>query len=83
MTFLLRLFLVLAGLLVAASVAVAAVLMIALWGVRAMWAKLTGRPVAPFIVRVDPRQGFDRVYRRPTTARSHASVADVTDVEPK
>ena len=51
MAFLLRLFLVLAGLLFAASLAVAAVLMLAVWGVRAGWAKLTGRPVTPFIVR--------------------------------
>jgi hypothetical protein len=64
MTFLLRLFLLAAGLLFAASLAVAAVLLLAVWGARAIWAKLTGRPVVPFIIRVNPRSSFDRMYRR-------------------
>ena len=84
MTFLLRLFLLFAGLLFAASLAVAAMLMVALWGVRAIWAKLTGRPMAPFVIRIHPRRGFERMYPRPEPmARRHAQVADVTDVEPK
>ena len=91
MTFILRLFLLAAGLVFAASLAVAAVLMLALWGVRAAWAKLTGQPVAPFIVRIDPRAGFERMYRRGETAGSRTPRADavrrggragdVTDVE--
>jgi len=90
-TFILRLFLLAAGLLFAASLAVAAVLMLAVWGVRAAWAKLTGQPVAPFIVRIDPRAGFERMYRRSETAGSRTPradaarrgrpVGDVTDVE--
>jgi hypothetical protein len=92
MTFLLRVFLLAAGLVFAASLAVAAVTMLAVWCVRAGWAKLTGRPVSPFIVRVDPRGGFDRMYRRAgrgsATPRADAvrpgkAVGDVTDVEPK
>jgi hypothetical protein len=92
MTFLLRIFLLAAGLVFAASLAVAAVLMLAAWCVRAGWAKLTGRPVAPFIIRIDPRGGFDRMYRRAGTrsatpradaVRPGAKVGDVTDVEPK
>jgi hypothetical protein len=92
MTFLLRIFLLAAGLVFAASLAVAAVLMLVAWSVRAGWAKLTGRPVPPFIVRIDPRGGFDRMYRRAqresATPRADAvrpgrAVGDVTDVEPK
>jgi len=92
MTFLLRLFLLAAGLIFAASLAVAFMLMIGVWGVRAVWAKLTGRPVAPFIVRIDPRGGFERMYRRAgersRTPRADSvpagrNIGDVTDVEPK
>jgi len=91
-TFVLRLFLLVAGLVFAASLAVAALLMLAVWSVRAGWAKLTGKPVAPFIVRIDPRGGFERMYRRGgpggATPRADAvrparNAADVTDVEPK
>jgi hypothetical protein len=91
MTFILRLFLLAAGLLFAASLAVAAVLMLAVWSVRAGWAKLTGKPVAPFIVRIDPRGGFERMVRRgePATTRTPRAdavrrgrpIGDVTDVE--
>ena len=81
MTFLLRVFLLIAGLLFAASLAVVATLVVALWAVRATWAKLTGRAPAPFIVRVNPRRGFERMY--PKTPPRSASHADITDVEPK
>jgi hypothetical protein len=90
--FLLRLFLLLAGLLFAASLAVAAVLGLALWGARAAWARVTGKPVSPFIVRVDPRGAFRRASQ-PAQPRSRTPRADavpsaldgdsVTDVEPK
>lgn len=95
LTFLLRLLLVATGLVFAASLAVAAALMLALWGARALWAKLTGRPVIPFVVRVGPLGGWDRVYRSrraamrpgvdagPRAPRAMADIADVTDVEPK
>ena len=91
LSFLLRLFLVVAGLLFAASLAVAFVLMLGLWGVRTAWAKLTGRPVVPFIMRIDPRAGFERMYRRPQQASAtpradsvhprRRAIGDVTDVE--
>ena len=90
MTFLLRLFLIVAGLLFGASMAVAAVLMLALWGMRAVWAKLTGRPVMPFIMGINPRSGFERMYRkaeqgrrtpRADAVRPARKVGDVTDVE--
>ena len=92
MTFLLRLFLLAAGLLFAASLTVAAVLLFALWGVRAVWARLTGRPVVPFVIRIDPRGGFERMYRRAPqgsrtpradAVRPGSRAGDVTDVELK
>jgi len=74
MTFIFRLFLLVAGLLFAASMSVAAVFMLVLWGIRTAWARLTGKPAMPSIIRtrsakiVRPRQ---------------AAAADITDVEPK
>jgi hypothetical protein len=91
LSFVLRVFLVAAGLLFAASLAVAFVLMALAWSVRSAWAKLAGRPVIPFMMRIDPRAGFDRMYRRPrqTTSRTPradaiqagTTLGDVTDVE--
>ena len=92
MTFVLRLFLLIAGALFAASLAVAIVLMLTVWTLRAAWARLTGRPVLPFVVRIDPRAGFERMYRArerasrtPCTDASERGrkIADVTDVEPR
>jgi hypothetical protein len=90
---LLRVFLVLGGLVFAASLAIALTLMLALWGLRAAWAKLTGRPVTPFIIQIDPRGGFERMVRRADRGgatrrrgegvRLRPEVADVTDVEPR
>jgi uncharacterized membrane protein len=91
-SFLFQLFAVAAGLVFAASLAVAFVLLLAAWGLRAAWARLTGRPVAPFVMRIDPLAGFGRVVRRgepsSRTPRADAAggrlrTADVTDVEPK
>ena len=42
--------------------AVAAVLAAA-WGLRALWAKLTGQPVTPWVMRMSPRNGWQTVYR--------------------
>lgn len=92
MNFVLRLLLLAAGLLLAASLAAALLLMLALWSLRAGWARLTGRPVVPFIVRLDPRSGFQRMYRRagkggaprrPNGVLLRPKLADVTDVEPR
>jgi hypothetical protein len=92
-SFLLRLLLLLAGLVFAASLAVAAVLGLALWGARAAWARLTGKPVSPFIIRVDPRGAFRKASQRAQPKRSRTPRADavpsplrtdsVTDVEAK
>ena len=91
--FLLRLVMVVMALIFAASLAVALVLLLTFWALRAGWARLTGQPVVPFVMRMDPRSGFSKVYRArrgmqqpleqgpATPGRSDA--ADVTDVEPK
>ncbi|MBX3654623.1 MAG: hypothetical protein KF686_10605 [Ramlibacter sp.] len=93
--FLVRLVLLAAGLLFAASLVLAVLVLLALWGLRMLWARLTGRPVTPFVMRLDPRAGFGRFYGRqpfrgggaapPEASRPAGprSVADVTDVEPK
>lgn len=91
-SFLFQLFAVAAGLVFAASLAVAFVLLLAVWGLRSAWARLTGRPAAPFVVRIDPLGGFGRVMRRAGSASrtpradsvgGRVRAADVTDVEPK
>ena len=89
--FLLRVVLMLAGLLFAACLVVVALLLVALWGLRYLWAKMTGQPVLPFVMRVDPRGGFNRMYRArqqpaandgdPAAAPPRVHSVDVTDVE--
>ena len=66
--------------------AVAAMLML-VWGVRALWARLTGRPVMPWAMRMSPREGWSTVYRSTArwtapgpAERSPRDGADVTDV---
>jgi hypothetical protein len=60
MNFLFRLVLFVAGLLFAASLAVAVLLLAAVWGLHYGWARLTGKPVRPWVMRFNPRGGFDR-----------------------
>ncbi len=33
------------------------------WGVRMVWARLTGRPAAPWTMPMSPRSGWQTVYR--------------------
>jgi hypothetical protein len=92
LSFLFRLIFVVAGLVFAGSLAFAFVLMLAAWSLRSVWARLTGRPVVPFIMRIDPRGGFERMYPRAPrpdfsaktgAVRPTREAADVTDVEPR
>ena len=42
----------------------AAVLVLALvWGLRAAWARIPGKPVTPWVMRMDPRTGFSTAFR--------------------
>ncbi len=90
MNLLLRVVFVLAGLVVGASAIVLSVLLLALWGVRAGWARLTGRPVTPFVARMHRFGGLDEMMRRSQASRTPRAdslmprgtrPADVTDVE--
>jgi hypothetical protein len=63
---LLRLILLAAGLVLAASVLAMSVLLLALWGARVVWFKLTGRPTTPFVMRFGPREAFRRASRAPS-----------------
>ena len=89
MNLLLRLFLVLAGLVVGASALVVFALLMGWWGVRAGWAKLTGRPVTPLVARMHSF-GLDEMMRRSQASGTpgadwvvpgRPARADVTDVE--
>ncbi len=76
---LLRTVLLLLGLVFALSLLTVALLLLALWGLRALWARLTGRPVQPLMFTVLRRAPWQRFYR-PGTARPGPD-ADVIDVE--
>jgi hypothetical protein len=60
MNFIFRVILLLLGLVFAASLAVVVMLLAAVWGVRYAWGRLTGKPVTPWVMRFNPRSGFDR-----------------------
>ena len=65
----------LVGLLFAASLVVAVALLMAVWALRAGWARITGKPVTPWVMRFDPRAGFQRF--RDAGRQPEASAADV------
>lgn len=91
----LRLGLLLAGLVFFASVLAAGLLLLTLWMLRALWAKVTGKPVQPWVFQMNRRppwaQGARGAGFGAPPAASSADVIDaevrdvsvVTDVEPK
>lgn len=87
--FFLRLVLLLMGFAFAASLVVAAMVLASLWALRAGWARLTGRPVTPWVMRMRPQDGWNRFYRQTGAPPSNEpgpprrDTADVTDVEVK
>ena len=76
---LLRTLLLLMGLVFLLSLLAAAVLLLVWWGVRALWSKLTGRPVQPLVFTILSRSRWQRFY--PGGAGTQAAQADVIDVE--
>ena len=90
-----RVAMLVAGLIFLASVLAMALILLGVWLLRAIWAKLTGRPVNPWVFQMDRQAMWNRFYRPPgqgrgpgqTAAqrREHADVidAEVMDVEPK
>ena len=69
-----------AGVVLFLSLLAAALLLALVWGVRALWARLSGRPIVPWTMRFDPRQSWSTVYRsqsqksasRATSAGAHS-----------
>jgi hypothetical protein len=94
--FLLRVVLLGFALVFAACLVVVVMLLAAAWGLRAVWARLTGRPVVPWVMRVNPGAGWNSVFRagdrfRPPQGAPRAAepssgrpdLLDVTDVQVK
>ena len=75
--FLLRVILFAFGLVFAASLAFAVLLVFVLWALRYGWARLTGKPVTPWVMRFHPGQGFDRF--RAAARPTEPSAADVAN----
>lgn len=97
LNFLLRAVLLAAGLFFALVVACFFVVLLAAWGLRAAWYKLTGRPVTPFVMgvggagrmyeemmrRARQAEPASRTPRADAAAGVRLPIADVTDVDPK
>lgn len=88
----LRLLVVVMGAVLFLSLLAAAGVLALAWGIRLLWARLTGRPAMPWVMRMDPRHGFSTVYRSTARWTSHTAskarssvsrLGDVTDVEPR
>lgn len=88
---LLRAALMAAGLVFALSLALVVVLATGAWLIGAAWARLTGKRVSPFVMKVNPRKGFEDIYRPQGESRTPRADAvsplrrdlGVTDVEPR
>ena len=87
---LLRLLLVAVGAVFALAVVCGVVALFSVWAVRRAWARLTGRPVAPWVLRTDPMAVWRQAgrFRPGATAPAAPEPArrireDVTDVTPK
>lgn len=89
--------LLIAGLVVAASLVVAVAVLAVVFGLRLLWAKITGRPVVAFGLGIDPTASWRRyrtwqqtTTRRPDRADGRrpgeapgAVTHEIEDVEPK
>lgn len=58
-----RLVVVAMGLVLFLSLLAAAMVLALVWALRAGWARLTGQPVTPWVMRMDPRTGFGAAFR--------------------
>lgn len=91
----LRMGLLLAGLVFFASVVAAGLLLLSVWLLRALWAKVTGQPVRPWVFQMNRRPPWQQADRGAgfggAPSRAAGDVIDaeardvsvVTDVEPK
>jgi hypothetical protein len=77
-----RLGLLAAALIFLASLLFAAGLLLVLWFIRALWAKLTGKPIQPWVFKMHQTDLWRRAYRSTTPGASRdASQMDVIDAE--
>lgn len=88
MNFVFRFLLFIAGLVFALSLLVAMLVLLLVWSLRMLWCKLTGKPMVPFAMRMNPRSGFEHVFKKAQRQAAPAGkpqrdLSDVTDVEPK
>ena len=90
--FMVRVTLVAMGLVFAASLVCVLLALATLWGLRALWAKLTGRPITPWVMRVSPGAGWNQAFKTadrwrpqpaPVSSAAEREIADVTDVQIK
>ncbi len=81
--FLVRALLLVVGLVFAASLLIVMVVLLILWSLRAVWCKLTGQPINPFIMRMNPRAGFDHFYQSNPAPKTWSRNVDATDIEVK
>ncbi len=92
--FLVRVLVLAMGLVFAASLLLVVVALAIVWGLRALWAKLTGQPMTPWVMRVNPSAGWSRASQAASRwqpaakqPKGHTNtgrdLADVTDVQAK
>jgi Zn-dependent protease with chaperone function len=84
-----RLSLLAAALIFMVGLLFVATLLLSLWLLRALWAKLTGQPVQPWVFKMHRADMWQRAYRATTPGASRskppmnvidAEVTDITDV---
>lgn len=83
---LLRALLLMMGLVFFLSVLAVALVLMAVWLLRALWARLTGQPQRPWTFQILRQAQWGRFYRAAgpgASGRSRVDDADVIDVEPK
>ena len=79
-----RVVFLLAGLVFLASMLTVALLVLAVWLLRALWARLTGQPVGPWTFQINRQAVWNRFYRAPGQGHSpQRDDADVIDAEIK
>ena len=92
--FVIRVVVLAIGLVVTASLLLVVATLALLWGLRALWAKLTGQPLTPWVMRVNPRARWHQASHaasrwqastKPPGGKSGTGrdLADVTDVQVK
>lgn len=83
-TWVFRLSLLVAALIFMLGLLFVAALLLSLWLLRALWAKLTGQPVQPWVFKMNRADLWQRAYRgrAPGASRNQASM-DVIDAEVK